>query len=220
MDAAVVVWQVVLAAGASRRMGQSKAWLDLGGRSALERVVEAGLAGGCDGALVVIRPADAERAAALWGEGRKRVRWVVNPRPKAGRTGSLQAGIAALPAVDAFLLHPVDHPLVRAATVGRLVATWRRASASAGSAEAEGRALALLEPACGGRRGHPILLARSVGERICELHADAPLYTVVRDLRARGRARTLALSDSGILANLDCPGDWERWTAGGFPGGW
>jgi CTP:molybdopterin cytidylyltransferase MocA len=164
--------------------------------------------------VVVLREADAERARGVWSGRDERVRVVINPRPDAGRTGSLQVGVGAVPRAGGILLHPVDHPLVAAETVRTLLSAWR-------SAMGQGRgaaAVELVEPTIDGHRGHPILLGRGLEARICELRADAPLYTLVRDLRARGRARAVAVTDSGILANLDRPEDWERWSTAGFPG--
>ena len=74
---------VVLAAGASSRMGRPKALLRAGDRSFVARVLNALQAGGAASAVVVVRPGTpdliAEVAAARFG------RAIENPRPEDGQ---------------------------------------------------------------------------------------------------------------------------------------
>jgi CTP:molybdopterin cytidylyltransferase MocA len=75
---------------------------------------------------------------------------IVNPRYADGMLTSILAGLedADAAGADAVLVHPVDHPLVEAATVDAVVA-----------ALAQGATIAV--PSHGGRRGHPAGFARS-----------------------------------------------------------
>jgi CTP:molybdopterin cytidylyltransferase MocA len=114
---------IVLAAGASSRMGRPKALLDMGGRPAVERVVAALRDGGAGEIVVVVgRHADEIRA----GADLRGVRVVDNPDWAGWRTSSVQRGLAALPpGTEWTLLALVDMPLVRADTVRALLAARR-----------------------------------------------------------------------------------------------
>lgn len=179
---------IVLAAGASSRMGRPKALLDVGGRPAVERVVATLRDGGAADVVVVVgRHADEIRG----GAELRGVRVVDNPDWARGRTSSVQRGIAALaPGAEWTLLALVDMPLVRADTVRALLSA-RRDDADA------------VVPTHGGRRGHPILLRRTLFARIAELGPDEPLHVVIR---AASRAE-VPVEDPGVLVDFDEPGD-------------
>ncbi len=188
-----VIVPIVLAAGASRRMGAPKASLLLGGRTALGRILDAcaGL-----GRPIVVAGAhvDAVRSAA----GTARV--VANPDWTKGRMTSVRAGLDALPdEALAFLLWPVDVPLAGAA-VPLLVAAFAAADASA----------AAWVPSHAGRRGHPLLLRRSLVPELRALGDDEPLRTCVRSLDARGVLRHVVCEDPGVLWDMDSPEDHAR----------
>jgi len=182
---------LVLAAGASSRMGSPKALLDYGGETGLERVVRALSGGGC-APVVVVLGAGAE-------EIRPRVpevaRAVVHESWAAGRTGSLKAGIVAAAGAAAWVVLPVDHPLATAEDVAALVAAWRTARPP------------LARAVHGGRGGHPVLLDARLREELLALGDDEPLRTVVRRHAAAGAD---VPASPGVLVNVDTPEDHER----------
>jgi molybdenum cofactor guanylyltransferase len=77
---------VVLAGGASRRMGTPKAQLVVGGQTLLARVVTAGVAAGAGEALVVGGLAD-------WVSDGLRAKWVPDRYPGEGPLGGLVTGL-------------------------------------------------------------------------------------------------------------------------------
>jgi len=176
---------VVLAAGASSRLGAPKALAEIGGRAALERLVAA-LREGLGSAPVVVvgRHAD-EIAAAGLDLGDAEV--VTNPRWREGRTASLAAGLAALarrapapgtpgtegPLPD-VLVAPVDVPLVAPSTVARIARAWADAGAPPRGW------LAPRVPGPGGvhRHGHPVALGRALAAAARALAPSEPLRTV------------------------------------------
>src|SRR3954468_20691039 len=89
---------VVLAAGASSRMGRPKELLELtDGVAVIDVVLEACARAGLGPAVVVTRE---ERASVLGARLAARdpaPPVVVNPRPELGQTSSLQVGLARLP---------------------------------------------------------------------------------------------------------------------------
>jgi len=178
---------IVPAAGRGERMGADKALLDLGGLTAIERVVRSCRAGGVDEVIVVRR----DGAEALPAGLPARVVVV----PSGGEMAdSLRAAAALLPVdgatgADAVVVFPVDHALVEAETVAALL------HALAGGAQV---ALPLFRD----RPGHPIALRRRIFAGI-----TAP-NTVLRDLvRAAGAARVVPSANPWVHADLDRPED-------------
>lgn len=104
---------MVLAAGASQRLGRPKQLVPYRGKPLLRHAVDAALAAGV-GPVVVVLGAEAERIArALAGLG---VGIVINREWRAGLGGSVAAGVRAAaglePAVAGVLLLACDQPLV------------------------------------------------------------------------------------------------------------
>ena len=115
---------IVLAAGASTRMGRQKLTLPMAdGRALVRLAVEQVLAAGLDETVVVLG-GDAEAvSAALAGLP---VRTVANPRYAEGQSTSLRAGLDALgPGTEAVVIALGDQPLPDPGVVRRLVAAFR-----------------------------------------------------------------------------------------------
>ncbi|MBW3534583.1 MAG: nucleotidyltransferase family protein [Gemmatimonadetes bacterium] len=184
-------------------MGTSKALLDAGGRTFVERVVAALARGGCGPVLTVVRdPAGAEARAAR----RAGARVVANPDPSEGPISSLRTALRALDgSEDAVAFLPVDHPLVKGRTVEELLAAFR-----------DGGAVAVL-PVHDGRRGHPVLLSRALFPELLEGGLDEGARTVLR--RHAEALREVEVDDPGILADIDDPAAYRRHVDPAGPGG-
>ena len=181
---------VVLAAGASSRMGVPKPFLQVGGETLLRRSVRIALEAGLD-PVVVVAGAEAERAR----RELERLRCVVavNPRPARGKASSLAAGLAALPAdAGAALVVLPDMPHVTAAMIAALVARWRETGAP----------LVLSDYA--GTVAPPVLFARRLFEELAAESGENPGKAVV----ARHRAEAAAVGwPVAALADIDTPAD-------------
>jgi molybdenum cofactor cytidylyltransferase len=113
---------VILAAGASRRLGRPKQLVEFDGESLLRRSVRAARAG-CAPVLVVLGSRAPEMEAHLAGLA---VTIVPNPEWEEGMAASLRRGVAALPAgAEAVLFLVCDQPRVDGALVQRLLETCR-----------------------------------------------------------------------------------------------
>ncbi len=146
---------IVLAAGRSRRMGEPKPFLRLGGLTFLERAVRALRDGGCDPVWVVAAAGDERVAEAAHALG---ARVALNPDAGSEQLGSLRIGLRALPAdAEAAAVLPVDIP--EADAVRAVVDAFRATRAP------------VVVPAREGRHGHPVLFARAAWP---ELDADLP----------------------------------------------
>jgi CTP:molybdopterin cytidylyltransferase MocA len=183
---------VVLAAGASRRMGRDKLLLPLAGESLLRRAARASAAAGLSPVVVVLGP-DADRARAeLGGLG---CEVAVNPAPSAALDGSLRAGLAALPAsVDAAVVTLADMPLVSAEMIARVVARHQETGAP------------LVASDYGGVRAPPVLYARRLFAELAAVHGGGGKEVVERHAAESEVVRWPAEA----LADVDDPGDYER----------
>src|SRR5205823_6444508 len=114
---------VIPAAGQSTRMGRPKLALPLGGRSVLERVIDALRDAGLD-VLVVLGPHVADLAAAAQTAGAS-VLALRETTPHMRAT--VEAGLDHLhtrfypPPVEPWLLSPADHPALDADLMRRLM---------------------------------------------------------------------------------------------------
>jgi molybdenum cofactor cytidylyltransferase len=183
---------VVLAAGRSRRMGQPKPLLQVGGESFISHAVATLVHGGCRPVFAVMA-ADATEAARLAEGAGARV--VLNAAPESEQIDSLRLALAAAGDADAVLVLPVDHPLIRSDTVGALIHAFARTGRSAVRARFRGAP------------GHPALFARSLfpelkgpvtegAQEVLERHADQVLDVDV--------------DDPGVLSDIDTPDDLRR----------
>lgn len=114
---------IVLAAGASRRLGQPKQLVELDGVTLLARTVRA-IQTCCDGGIICVLgagAADIRPIAENLG-----VDICLNADWREGLGASIRAGVRCVSRTSqAMLLSVCDQPLVDAADMARLVAAWR-----------------------------------------------------------------------------------------------
>ncbi|HXL53964.1 MAG TPA: nucleotidyltransferase family protein, partial [Gemmatimonadales bacterium] len=135
---------IVLAAGASERMGRPKALLDFRGRPFAVRILEALEALDLKSRVVVLGP-DAARVRPSLATHECVI--VENPDVAGEAIGSLRAALAALEPIrpSGILAWPVDLPHVRVATLERLLEAHRRTGAPA------------VVPSFAEQRGQPVI---------------------------------------------------------------
>jgi molybdenum cofactor cytidylyltransferase len=188
---------VVLAAGASTRMGRNKLLLCLDGESLVVRAVRRAAEAGLDPVVVVLGH-EAERVAReLAGLP---CSTVVNPDHVTGQASSFRTGIGAVPAeADAAVVLLSDMPHVTPAMIAALVARFWQTRAP------------LVVSEYGGVQAPPTLYARSLFDEILAMTGDA----CGRRLVAARQADAQAVAwPAERLADLDEPGDVESLRAG------
>jgi molybdenum cofactor cytidylyltransferase len=190
-----VIPAIVLAAGASARMGRPKALLTIGGRTFVRRILDTLRDAGVKDALVVVRP-DAEevvREIALAGIGRA----IVNADPARGKLSSLATALDTIggdPRVVAALVTLVDVPLVSAATVSALLERAARSPAS------------ILRAVYDHRHGHPVIFKRGLFDALRRADPSAGAKDV---LRAHA-IEDVEVDDPGVVQDVDTPDDYSR----------
>ena len=188
-----MIGAIVLAAGLSRRMGQAKLVMPVGGRAIVRHAVESVLAGGVDSVWVVTGPDVEPIEAALAG---LEVQIVVNPAPEEGQASSLRAGIAALPAsVDAVLIALGDQPSLAPAIIPALLAA-RRTSAKL-----------ILAPRYRDGQGNPVLFKREIFPELLRLTGDQGARPIIR--KEPDRVEWVEL-DLPTPPDVDTPDDYEK----------
>ena len=184
---------VVLAAGASRRFGEANKLLaDLGGRTLLERVVDAVSAAGVTDVVVVTGWDSAAVEAALRGQ---RVRVVHNVRWDEGMGGSIATGIEAVgPTASGAFIVPADLPLLTPQAIASLIAAFRAA---------DGNRIVFPITAAGEQR-NPVLWPRTHFGALLSL----PLEKGAKALLQLIAAQCLSVPvDDALLSDVDTSAD-------------
>ncbi len=186
---------IILAAGASTRMGRPKALLEFDGRACLELALASvkGL-----GTPVVVLGAAREEIQSRVRLGSVQI--AINEDFEQGQTSSLKAGLACLsPAAAAFLLYPVDFPLVSTEEVARVADAFLAC---------QDPHKALFIPSYSMQRGHPVLCRRELAGEFAALPDDAPARTVI-NFRPQ-RISYVEFEQAYILMDMDTPEDYAK----------
>jgi molybdenum cofactor cytidylyltransferase len=188
---------VVLAAGASTRMGRPKMLLSFGAGTVLSAAVAPHLDAGVQRVVVVL----GDRADEVLSHARlpsdPRLTVVVNKDWAEGMGASIRRGLAECVEAEAVLLALGDQPGVDAARVKALLSAWTPA-------------IPLVVPVHDDRASHPVLFARSLFDELRALRGDVGAREVVR----RHWAEAVRVS-APPLADIDTEEDYRTARAGG-----
>ena len=193
---------IVLAAGASTRMGRTKQLLPLGGRTMLEQTL--GNVRACDvEEIILVLGASAEAIRGqLPGALLSGLTVVVNLAYGQGIAASLRHGLAAVGRdSDAAMIVLGDQPFVQPKTLDRILAEYRRT-----------RGLIVI-PVYQGKRGNPVLLDRSVFPQARLLEGDTGFRALFQN-NLEGIVK-VEVEDGGILMDIDEPEDYLRFGKAG-----
>jgi len=188
---------VLLAAGASRRMGRPKQLLPIGGRAMIRHVVES-LGEAPIAPFVVVLGAGAEDILpTLAGLP---IVVVTNPRWEEGMGSSLRAGVASVlnlsPQLQGLIVALADQPGLPAPHLEKLIARYRQGGCS------------LVATKAGSTRVPPVLFGASWFSHLQTLAGDKGARDLLRQERPDFASVPLA-----TITDLDTPEDYDRFLA-------
>jgi len=200
-----MITALILAAGASRRMGQPKMLLPWGDETVLTHVISVFQKAGVDDVLVVTGGAKDEVENLI---ARLNVRMTHNPEYATEEMlSSIQCGIRTFnltpPPLSceergaAMLIGLGDQPQVQERSVRMVCDAFRESKSN------------LVVPSYRMRRGHPWLVAQSLWDELLKMRApQSP-----RDLlnAHADQIHYVDIDEPTILADLDTPSDYEKW---------
>ncbi|MFN8610530.1 MAG: nucleotidyltransferase family protein [Vulcanimicrobiota bacterium] len=180
---------IILAAGASKRMGAPKALLPWG-----EKTFVGHLCGQLD-RLDISHRAVVTRAELAGQMGVDWPLWI-NPEPDRGMLSSLQTALSRLPADCPWLMVTlVDQPAILLKTFQTMLAS---ASPNGWSS-----------PVHQGRRGHPVVIGRQC---FSALRSAAPEGNP-RDVLGQFPRRLVEVDDAAVALDFDTPEEWASFRA-------
>lgn len=183
-------------------MGRPKPLLPFDGQTCLSLVLRACLSSQAEQVILVLG-ADAEQVgqearSRASGQIPGRLTLVHNTHHESGQTSTLKAGLDALRGdSDAFVMLPVDLPLVRDSDIDMLITRC----------EARPRGRTIFIATCEGRRGHPVLFTGAHRAPILELGDDQPLRGYIR-LR-EGEIEQVPTDNPGVVSDMNTPEEYQ-----------
>ncbi len=194
---------IILAAGASSRMGEDKALLNWHGRTFLEHLSAALRSAGAQ-PLRVVLGANAEEVQRRVKFGAEEV--VVNREWQRGMLSSLVSGINSLPHQDvtAAVVCLVDHPCVSSRLIRALIEKHRETGKL------------IIQPIYQGRRGHPVLFAASLFNELRVAPPEVGARHVV--YQHAGDILEVATDEEGIVLNINDKAAYEKVLGMAAPG--
>jgi molybdenum cofactor cytidylyltransferase len=188
---------IILAGGASRRMGTPKALLHFENETFLDRLIRL-FAQVCDPVIVVAGHHSEQIRAGLRNPGQ--AVFVLNPDPERGMLSSLQCGLEVVPAsAEGVLFAPVDHPHLKAATFESLVARFEAGHPP------------VTVPTYAGEHGHPVCIARPLVTELLALPPGAKPSDVIH--RYVPQTCYFEVDDPAVVTDIDDPAAYAELTA-------
>jgi molybdenum cofactor cytidylyltransferase len=186
---------IILAAGASTRMGVPKQMLQVGGEPMLRRAAHAAIEAGCRPVVVVTGAHTAASRKALCG---LEVREAKNEQWESGMASSVRVGIEAIiatnPQIAALVLMVCDQPYVTRDVIAGLVRASRETNCS------------IVASRYGRSYGVPALFRRTHFGELMRLKGAGGAKTIIREHR---RQLHLVPFPEGKI-DIDTPEDFAR----------
>lgn len=121
------------------------------------------------------------------------VSWVVNPEPEKEVGSSLQEGLKNIFAdSDAVIVAHGDMPLIKKETVSGMINLYTSDS--------------IVIPVYHGRKGHPVLMDKSIALKCLDPRLAFPLRQIIREHESQ--ITYFNCEDEGILFDIDIPDDY------------
>jgi len=183
---------IVLAAGASTRMGRPKALEPWRGRPFVAHCIGLAAGVGCSPIVVVSGAVPLPDSATDGATVVRTEDW------ERGQMSSLRVGLAAIGDAAAVLVLTVDRPHIRPDVVASIVDAWR------------GDPQSIWQPRLGDRRGHPLLYPGDVAQLLVAASPHETQRDVLSRPEVAARRRAVDTDDAAVCDNLDRPEDLAR----------
>lgn len=194
---------VIPAAGHSRRMGEPKLLIDLGGKPMIAHLLETLQASSDVSRIVIVaRSDDSDLLEVLKQHAHKRLTVITPVEEPPEMRDSVELALAALDLwesptwEDSWALLPADHPLITPETFQNLCQGWKDSAAE------------ILIPTVNEKGGHPTFFRWPVSEEVARLPSDEGLNSIVRSHPSR--VVNWPSNAEELLFDLDTPEDLER----------
>jgi molybdenum cofactor cytidylyltransferase len=196
-NAANSVAAVVLAAGASSRMGSNKLLAELNGKPMIRHAVEAAIASRADPVIVVTGRDAKDLMAALQDLD---IQFTDNPDYSKGLSTSLRTGINAIPsACGGALVMLGDMPGISPGLIDCMIAAF------------DGTDRAIIVATRNGQRGNPVLWARQFFPQIKEIQGDVGARNLINAYPHA--VCEIEAGDDAPLIDIDTPQMLEAYRA-------
>ena len=149
---------IILAAGASERLGQPKALVEINGETLTQIIIKKLKKHNLN--ITIVTRSNLEQDMKSFGE-----KVVINPTPENGRTGSIQCGLKEIKGQRCIIV-PIDRPGFSEMTLERLI-------------ESETTTC----PSKNGKGGHPVALTKEDCDRILSSESSTPLRDLINPLK-------------------------------------
>jgi CTP:molybdopterin cytidylyltransferase MocA len=180
---------IILAAGSSEHLPFPKPLAVFGGKTALAIAVE-----NCEGLEIplVVLGCDAKRVRPAVPD---KARVILNPAWRQGQLSSLLKALEHVPAKAAFLIYPVDHPLLRKNIIRQLVRAFRARKSQQHIAVPRHKRV----------DGHPVIISAALRKEF--LQTKTAREVVYRDPK---RIRVFDAHTDAILDDFDDPRSYQH----------
>jgi CTP:molybdopterin cytidylyltransferase MocA len=180
---------IILAAGSSPELPFPRALALFGKKTALQIAVENCRALGRP--IVVL----GSQASHILAEVPKSCRAVINRNWRKGQLSSLQQALKSVPTDAAFLIYPVDHPLLKPVTVAQIIRAFRNRTPSQ----------EIVMPRHLKAYGHPVIVSAAVRPEFFKAQtAREVIYRIPE------RLRILNVRSSSIFEDFNSQESYER----------
>lgn len=193
---------IVLAAGESRRMGETKQLLPLGDGTILEQVVKNLLESNL-GEIIVVLGYQAQTVSERIAD--KPVKKVVNLDFQQGIGSSIRKGVSQISeVVDAIMIALGDQPLVGKEVINKLIDAFY-----------EGRQ-GIIVPVYKGMRGHPVVFDRKYRAELLKLEGDVGGKKIIEN--HSDDVLEIGVNSQGVIVDIDTRSEYELLIRGTITG--
>lgn len=186
---------IVLAAGAAKRMGRQKLFLDLKGKPVLQWVLEAALSSELDEVVCVVR--DLKQTRQKIPLEHEKLRWITNEKAHEGQSTSVIAGLKAVsPQSEGALFVVGDQPLMKSELIDKLIELFTKTAAP------------MAAPIFKDQTRNPVLFRRDLFPELLALTGDTGARGLVK--KYRDQSAFLEWKDESPFLDLDVWEDYEK----------